>query len=155
MSSNARYGNPFASPISKICTMLGLVQPRHRFRFRPEALELLGIGVLAAEDHLERDQAIQSQVPGPVDDAHAAAADLGQEFVTGHPGEIARRRRFGDRDRSGSGRCRLARRWGQLIRDGSLFESAFYAREFLYGCTDGATLPGVGTLPLVTQRTRE
>ncbi len=41
----------------------------------------LGVGHQAGGDHLEGDQAVEAGVPGPVDDAHAALAELGLDPV--------------------------------------------------------------------------
>ena len=43
-----------------------------------------GAGVSAGQDHLQGDQALQLDVPGLVDHAHAAAAQLPQDLVTRH-----------------------------------------------------------------------
>ena len=50
----------------------------------PEAGQLLGAGVVAGQDHLQGDDAVERELPGLVDDAHAAAAQLAQDFVAGH-----------------------------------------------------------------------
>ena len=49
-----------------------------------ESCDLVGRGVGTGKDHLERDQAIQPDMPGFVDDTHAAAADLGDDHVARH-----------------------------------------------------------------------
>ncbi len=49
-----------------------------------ESSDLVGRGVRPGQDHLERDQAIQPDVPGFVDDAHAASADLRDDLVARH-----------------------------------------------------------------------
>ena len=46
-----------------------------------ESCDLVGRGVGTGKDHLQGDQAIQPDMPGFVDDAHAAAADLGDDLV--------------------------------------------------------------------------
>ncbi len=46
-----------------------------------EAQAVVGVGQLAAEDHLQGDDAAQAHMPRLVNNAHAAAADLLQEFV--------------------------------------------------------------------------
>ena len=38
-------------------------------------------GELAGQDHLQGDDAVEADLPGPVDDAHAAAGDLLQQLV--------------------------------------------------------------------------
>ena len=49
-----------------------------------ESRDLVGRGVRPGKDHFERDQAIQPDVPGFVDDAHAASADLRDDLVARH-----------------------------------------------------------------------
>ena len=49
-----------------------------------EPSDLVGGGVRPGQNHLQRDQSIQSDVPGFVDDAHAASADLRDDLVTRH-----------------------------------------------------------------------
>jgi hypothetical protein len=49
-----------------------------------ESRDLVGRGVGPGKDHFERDQAIQPDVPGFVDDAHATAADLRDDLVARH-----------------------------------------------------------------------
>ena len=39
------------------------------------------VGELAGEDHLERDGPVEADLPGLVDDAHAAAGDLADDLV--------------------------------------------------------------------------
>ena len=41
----------------------------------------LGAGVLAGQDHLQGDGAVESDLAGLVDDAHAAAAEFAQDLV--------------------------------------------------------------------------
>src|SRR5262249_53118987 len=50
-------------------------------RFGAEALHFRRGRQLAGEDHLQGDDAVEGNLPGPVDDAHAAAADLAQQLV--------------------------------------------------------------------------
>ena len=40
-----------------------------------------GAGVAAGQDHLEGDEAVEADLPGLVDDAHAAAAELAEDLV--------------------------------------------------------------------------
>ncbi len=42
-----------------------------------------GDGVCPAQDHLQRAGAIQADLPGTVDDAHPAAAQLTQDLIAG------------------------------------------------------------------------
>ena len=45
--------------------------------------EVARAGVAAAADHLQGDQAVQAALPGLVDDAHAAPAELAEDLVAG------------------------------------------------------------------------
>src|SRR5262249_35153726 len=51
-----------------------------------EAGPLVRAGMRPGQDHLQRDHAVQGQVPRLVDDAHAAAAQLAEHLVAGHAG---------------------------------------------------------------------
>ena len=61
------------------------------FTYSPEVSDGLGFGSkprkvgrrreLAAENHLHRDHAVEASLPGPIDDAHSAAAQLGEQFI--------------------------------------------------------------------------
>ncbi len=53
------------------------------------------VGELARQDHLERHRAIQADLAGAVDDAHAAAGDLGEQLVVAEVADLARRLRRG------------------------------------------------------------
>jgi hypothetical protein len=53
-----------------------------------EAGQFVGAGVGAGQDHLEGDQAVQAEVPGLVDDAHAAPAQFPEELVAGDDGAV-------------------------------------------------------------------
>jgi hypothetical protein len=76
---------------------VGVAQGRHRLGLDQEAPALLAIGVRARQHHLERHQALQAQVPGLVDDAHAVAAQFVANLVAGHrrPTRWRRRLRYG------------------------------------------------------------
>jgi hypothetical protein len=65
---------------------VGVLQAGGRLDLAAEALPLLGAGVRAAQDHLERHRPVQVEVPGQPDDAHAAAAQLAQDRVAGDGG---------------------------------------------------------------------
>ena len=54
---------------------VGVLKPGNGLRLAPEPRQLVGPGRVAGADHLERDGALQGQVPGLVDDAHASAAE--------------------------------------------------------------------------------
>ena len=58
----------------------------------------LGAGVRAGQDHLQGDDAVEPDLAGLVDDAHAAAAQLAHDLVAGD----------GDRCRA-NGRCQAGR----------------------------------------------
>jgi hypothetical protein len=73
-----------------------MLEPGDGLGFRQEARLLGRVGVAGGE-HLEGDGALEGQVPGPVHDAHAAAAKHRLHLVTGNlrqlDGERARRER--------------------------------------------------------------
>ena len=50
-------------------------------RLGPEPGPLLGAGVAAGQDHLQRHQAVEPHLPGLVDDAHPAPPDLFEDLV--------------------------------------------------------------------------
>jgi hypothetical protein len=52
-----------------------------RLRLRLEALHLLRRRQPAGQDHLQRDEPLEADLPGLVDDTHAAAGDLLQQLV--------------------------------------------------------------------------
>ena len=54
---------------------------RGRAGLEEEPAPAFGVGHQAGADHLEGDQAVETGVPGPVDDAHAALAELGLDPV--------------------------------------------------------------------------
>ena len=68
--------------------MFGMVEVGGRLGLGVEALHVGVGGQLAGQDHLEGDDAIEADLPGLVDDAHAAAGDLLQQLVVA---EIAHR----------------------------------------------------------------
>ena len=63
---------------------VGMLQAADRLRLGAEPRQVVGSGVGAGQDHLERDEAIESDLAGLVDDAHAAPAQLAQDFITGN-----------------------------------------------------------------------
>ena len=67
-----------------------VLQPGDGPGFLIEAGELLRAGVPAGENHLEGDEPIQPRLPGLVDDAHAAAAQLREDLVAGNLREFTR-----------------------------------------------------------------
>ncbi len=62
---------------------VGVPHPRRRFRLDAEAGPLLRAGQGSVADQLQRDQPLQTHLPGLVDDPHAAPAELTEDFVTG------------------------------------------------------------------------
>jgi len=60
---------------------VGMLQPRHRLGLGPEAQTLIAVGKVVAQQHLERHHSVKLGVPGTVDDAHAAPANLPEEDV--------------------------------------------------------------------------
>jgi hypothetical protein len=54
---------------------IGVPQARHCLRLALKSRPLVWPGVCAGEQHFEGDEAVQAQVPGLVDDAHAPAAE--------------------------------------------------------------------------------
>ena len=83
-----------------------MLQAGDRFRLAAQPRQVARPGIGAGQDHLERHQAIELQVPCLVDDAHAAPAQLGQHLV---PGERSRTHR-GHGGRIGIGGNRRRRR---------------------------------------------
>ena len=84
---------------------VGVPDPGDRFRLQAEARQLLRPGMLAGKDHLQRDEPIQLEMACLVDNAHAAATQLGHDVVAlndrsfaraggGHSAD-GRRHRFG------------------------------------------------------------
>ncbi len=62
----------------------GVVQAGHRLRLGLEARPVHLPGQAAREDHLERHRALQAELAGLVDDAHAAPPQFLQQLVAGH-----------------------------------------------------------------------
>ncbi len=60
---------------------VGVLQACNRFALGAEAGQFPFAGIFAGQDHLEGHQAVELALPGLVDDAHAAAAQLLQQFV--------------------------------------------------------------------------
>ncbi len=91
---------------------VGMVEEGGGADFRLEAGKVFRRGELAAQDHLQGDGALEAAVPGPVDDAHAAAAQLFQEVIVA---EGSRERRRGG---CGRGTFRAERTTGTTLREG-------------------------------------
>ena len=58
-----------------------VLQPGRGLGLGAEALQVVVRRQRAGEDHFQGDDAVERSLPGLVDDAHAAAADLGQQLV--------------------------------------------------------------------------
>ena len=63
---------------------VGMTDAGRHLRFDFEPCELLGSFVPIADNHLHGDRAIQVELAGLVDDSHSAAANLGQNLVSGN-----------------------------------------------------------------------
>ena len=81
--SSSRKGRPSASPMWWIWTMLGCWSLATASASAEEADGGDGVGVGAGQDHLQGAGAVQADLPGPVDDPHAAAAELALDLVAG------------------------------------------------------------------------
>jgi len=75
-------------------------------RLALEAVHPVGIGAVAEQQDLERDLAFEVGVPGAVDLAHAAVAELGAQLVAAEPARAA----GGRRREGGLQVCRVRRR---------------------------------------------
>jgi hypothetical protein len=95
---------------------VGVLQPGDRLGFPTEACQLVGAGVGPGTQDLQRHHPVQGELPGTVDGAHAALADLLQDLVTRDHRPAPRRGR--DRHRLG-GVGRRQRRSGVEGRAGS------------------------------------
>ncbi len=62
-----------------------MLQPRHRLGLGPEPQTLIAVGKVVAQQHLERHHSVKLGVPGTVDDAHTAPANLPKDLVIAHP----------------------------------------------------------------------
>ena len=71
----------------------------HRGRLRDEPREVAGIGVSAGEDHLQRDEPVEFDLSGLVDDAHSAAPEFTDNVVPRNRDGPSRERH----DRRGAG----------------------------------------------------
>ena len=52
-----------------------------RFGLAMESLDILLAGQVPGQDHLERDDAVQAQLPSLIDHAHSSAVDFFQQLV--------------------------------------------------------------------------
>ena len=58
-----------------------MIQVRRGLRFHPEPLEILGRRESAGPDHLQRQDAVQADLPGLVDDPHTALGEDLEQLV--------------------------------------------------------------------------
>src|SRR5262249_21123181 len=104
---------------------VGVLQPGDRLRLAAEPLAVLGGGEGPGQDDLQGDGAVEPGLPGLVDDAHAAAAQLFEDDGAGEEGQVGRRRgRGGNPAEADRGRTAvdLGRRGGRrLARGGEWF----------------------------------
>jgi hypothetical protein len=109
---------------------VGVLKARDRLGLAAKEGQGAIAGVRSGQDHLERDHSVQGEMTGLVDDAHAAAAQLAQDFVTGHDRQRGRRgvRRRGAQQllrrperRRFFSRRKILRRRGIVHADGSAF----------------------------------
>ena len=77
-----------------------MLEPGDRLGFDIEAGQLMIARMGAGQHHLERDEAVEPALTCLVNDAHAAPAQLAEDFVAGHHGRIPVRTLF-DRIRDG------------------------------------------------------
>ena len=63
---------------------VGMLQASERRGLCAKAGQVLRAGLEPGQDHLQRHGAIETELPGLVNDAHAAAADFLDDFVTRH-----------------------------------------------------------------------
>ena len=89
----------------------GVAEPCDRPGLALEALLVLRIARRLGQHHLERDLALQHRIEGPIDGAHAAAAEELDDLVLSDPGAVRDVRQPGGGGASGgAGRVRLLRR---------------------------------------------
>src|SRR3954447_5745057 len=63
---------------------VGMLQAREGGSFCAQTCQVLRLGVKSAQNHLQRHNALKSDLPSPIDDPHAAAADFFDDFVARH-----------------------------------------------------------------------
>jgi hypothetical protein len=68
-----------------------VAQTRDRLRFPLEPRPLVRSGVAASEEHLHRDGTVKAQVPGLINDTHAAAAECGLYLIARNLGQFGGR----------------------------------------------------------------
>gem|GEM_PF-4861092 len=62
-----------------------MLQPGGRLAFHLKPVKLARAREIPRQDHLQRDVPVQADLPRPVDDSHAAAADLLDQLVVADP----------------------------------------------------------------------
>ena len=62
---------------------MGVLQPCDGLRLSAEAFQVIRRGIMACQNHLQGDDAIELKLPGLVHNAHAAAAQDAQNLVAG------------------------------------------------------------------------
>ena len=88
---------------------VGVMQRGNRLRLAQESFPLRRQGIGAGQQHFQGDGSLQPQMPGPVDDAHAAVAEHGLHPVAGNLWQVRGKRCGLDRFRI----LACARRWKQ------------------------------------------
>jgi hypothetical protein len=74
---------------------VGVLEPGDGLGLRQEAGAELGAVVLAGQDDLQGAEAVEPDLAGQIDDAHPAAAQLGQDLAARDIREVVRRRTRG------------------------------------------------------------
>jgi hypothetical protein len=72
-----------------------MIEVGRRLGLSVEALDFRFAGELAGQDHLEGDDSIEADLPGAIDDAHAAAGDLLEQLIVAEVADLGARRRDG------------------------------------------------------------
>ncbi len=70
-----------------------VTQTSHCLSLAQEPLQLLRLGVGAGQQHFHGDRSMEAQVPGLVDDAHAAAAQHPLHVIAAYPRQVGGRQR--------------------------------------------------------------
>ena len=81
-----------------------VLEPRDRLGLGQEPDTRFGAGVLASQDHLERDKPVEPPLPGSIDDPHAPPAHFGLNLITRDGGQPH------GRENPASGRAPIRRR---------------------------------------------
>ena len=91
-----------------------MLDPGGDLGFCLEPGDLIGGRHRPGQDHLERDDPIEVDLSGAVDDAHAAAADFAEQHVFAVGDRLADERRAGGGGMANGG-VRVGRRWGKAV----------------------------------------